>query len=58
MWPSASKHCWTNGSGRYTSCHRCRGVPHSTITSIFERNTSPTIPTLEAIRKGFHIPLA
>lgn len=34
------------------------GVPHSIITSIFERNTSPTIPTLEAICKGFHIPLA
>lgn len=34
------------------------GVSHSTITNIFERNTAPTIPTLEAICRGFNISLA
>lgn len=34
------------------------GVAHSTITNIFERNTAPTIPTLEAICKGFNLSIA
>ena len=34
------------------------GLSESTITNIFTRNTIPSIPTLEAVCKGFGITLA
>lgn len=34
------------------------GLSQSTITKIFDRNTAPTLPTLEAICKTFHISLS
>lgn len=34
------------------------GLSQSTVTKIFDRNNLPTIPTLEAICKAFHISLS
>lgn len=34
------------------------GLSESTLRNIFSRNTVPSIPTLEAICKGFHITLS
>ena len=34
------------------------GLSQSTISNIFSRNTTPSIPTLESICKGFGITLA
>ena len=34
------------------------GLPDATIGNHFRRNTTPTIPTLEAICKGFNITLS
>lgn len=34
------------------------GLPQGTITNIYKRNNLPTIPTLEAICKGFGITLS
>ena len=34
------------------------GLPDATVSNCFRRNTMPTIPTLEAICKGFKITLA
>lgn len=34
------------------------GVPEATIGNMFRRNTVPTIPTLEAICRGFGITLS
>lgn len=31
------------------------GIPLASINAMFQRNTSPTIPTLEKICDGFHI---
>ena len=41
----------------YRLAQEC-GLHESTITNIFRRNTTPTIPTLEAICKGFGITLS
>lgn len=34
------------------------GLPQSTITNLFKRSTTPSIPTLETICKGFGITMA
>ncbi len=31
------------------------GIPLASINAMFQRNTSPTVPTLEKICEGFHI---
>ena len=41
----------------YTLAKNC-GLSQSTISNIFSRNTTPSIPTLESICKGFGITLA
>lgn len=33
-------------------------LSHSTVTNMFNRNTAPTLPTLEAVCKAFGITLA
>lgn len=44
---------WT----KYQLAKRC-GLSDSTIANIFRRNTMPSIPTLEAICKGYGITLS
>ena len=34
------------------------GLSHSTITNMFSRHTAPSVPTLEAICRGFGITLS
>lgn len=34
------------------------GLSQSTVTNIFKRNNAPTIPTLEALCRAFHITMA
>lgn len=45
------------GWSEYRLAQEC-GLHESTITNIFRRNTTPTIPTLEAICRGFGITLS
>ena len=33
------------------------GIPYSSLNNLFNRNTCPSIPTLEKICNGFHITL-
>lgn len=44
---------WT----KYQLARRC-GLSDATITNIFHRNTMPSIPTLEAICRGYGITLS
>ena len=34
------------------------GLSHSTVTNMFDRNNTPTLPTLEAVCRAFGITLA
>ncbi len=45
------------GWSEYKLVKMC-GLPSSTISNIFHRNTIPSIPTLEIICKGFGITLS
>ena len=44
---------WT----KYQLARRC-GLSDATIANIFRRNTTPSIPTLEAICNGFNITIS
>ena len=37
---------------------RASNLSDTTVTQIFKRNTAPTLPTLEAICKGFNITMS
>ena len=45
------------GWSEYKMADKC-GLSTSTLANIFRRNTMPSIPTLEAICKGFGITMA
>ncbi|OJU13376.1 MAG: transcriptional regulator [Clostridiales bacterium 43-6] len=38
--------------------HKESGVPQSTLSNMFKRDTAPTIPTLESICKAFGLTLS
>ena len=45
------------GWSEYKLAKNC-GLSESTIANVFKRNTMPSVPTLEAICKGFNITIS